>query len=161
MASSAAMAGEMPCRRTRGGATALSSHARRGIVSWMRPRLCNAATSQSEISDTSSGDSALADATTSCWAGESRLLRSQPRRLGLGHGAPARPGPPQPPPYTTASRATRPKPDISTWQRIGHFYLALTFWFCVLTHLLKNGNVVLWLSLFLIRRVVSAKPRWQ
>ena len=74
MASSAAMAGEMPCRRTRGGATALSSHTRRGIVSWMRPRLCNVATSQSEISDTSSGDSALADATTSCWAGESRLL---------------------------------------------------------------------------------------
>ena len=27
---------------------------------------------------------------------------------------------------TTASRAPRPKPDISTWQRIGHFYLALT-----------------------------------
>ena len=29
---------------------------------------------------------------------------------------------------TTASRATRPKPDISTWQGIGHFYLALTVW---------------------------------
>ena len=27
---------------------------------------------------------------------------------------------------TTASPATRPKPDISTWQRLGHFYLALT-----------------------------------
>ena len=38
MASSAAMAGEIPCRRTRGGATALSSHARRGIICWMRPR---------------------------------------------------------------------------------------------------------------------------
>ena len=73
MASSAAMAGEIPCRRTRGGATALSSHARRGMVSWMRPRLCKVATSQSKISDTSSGDSALADATTSCWTGESRL----------------------------------------------------------------------------------------
>ncbi len=27
---------------------------------------------------------------------------------------------------TTASPATRSKPDISTWQRLGHFYLALT-----------------------------------
>jgi len=24
--------------------------------------------------------------------------------------------------------SARPKPDISTWQRIGHFYLALTRW---------------------------------
>ena len=29
--------------------------------------------------------------------------------------------------FTIASLATRPRPDISTWQRIGHFYLALTF----------------------------------
>ena len=28
--------------------------------------------------------------------------------------------------FTIAPLATRPKPDISTWQRLGHFYLALT-----------------------------------
>ena len=31
----------------------------------------------------------------------------------------------------------------------------------LLTHLLKHGNVVLWLFLFSIRRVAWAKPHWQ
>ena len=29
--------------------------------------------------------------------------------------------------FTIAPLATRPKPDISTWQQLGHFYLALTY----------------------------------
>ena len=53
-----------PCRRTSGGAVALSSHSRKGMAKRMRPRSCNIATSQSEMSDTSRGDSALAEATT-------------------------------------------------------------------------------------------------
>ncbi len=49
---------------------------------------------------------------------------------------------------TTASAATRPQPDISTWQRIGHFYLALTIgangWYslqpsCILVAALERG----------------------
>ena len=53
------------------------------------------------------------DARGSCHSG--RLLRSQPRRLGLGYGAPARPGPPQPLPYHCLS---------SHPAKTGHFYLA-------------------------------------
>ena len=71
-ASSAATAGEMPCRRTSGGATAFSSHSRRGIVRRIRPRQCSIATSQSEISDTCNGESASAAAITSCWSRDSR-----------------------------------------------------------------------------------------
>ena len=57
----------------------------------------------------------------------SRSLRSQPRRLGLGLGRPARPGPPQPPLYHRCSgphldptcgriRSEYFSSDISTWQ---------------------------------------------
>ena len=45
----------------------------------------------------------------------SRSLRSQPRRLGLGLGRPARPGPPQPPLYHRCSNDPT---------KTGHFYLA-------------------------------------
>ena len=45
----------------------------------------------------------------------SRLLRSQPRRLGLGHGESARPGPPQPTLYHRLSQHSA---------KTGHFYLA-------------------------------------
>ena len=39
---------------------------------------------------------------------------------------------------TTASAATRPKPDISTWQRLGHFYLALAAGTSVSDHLVRG-----------------------
>src|SRR5215210_3570451 len=57
--------------------------------------------------------------------GSRRLLRSQPRRLGFGQPRRARPRRSYANITIGSSNSTR-KPELSTWLRIGTFYLAPT-----------------------------------
>jgi len=81
-ATSAAMAGEIPSRLTRGGADAFSSQSRNGSRRSIRPRLYSVATSHREISEIHSGFSASAAARRSpCPSGRRGSSPSHQRRI--------------------------------------------------------------------------------
>ncbi len=80
LASSFAIAGDIPQRRTSGSAAARSSHSSMSSPKRMRPRSTSDATSQNVISETQSWPASLALRTVRRWADERRLESSTHQR---------------------------------------------------------------------------------